>query len=350
MRLIHTSDLHLSENRPQTLKALQEVLDVSERLAVDMLTIGGDLFDSERDAEALRPQLRRKFTDNRFTILAIPGNHDREAYAENLDFGPDLKVVTHDPFEVLSYSDVSLIALPFRNMPSEQLYVELKSAAEGDKKCMLLLHCTLDIGFSMQDFGDETVWSYFPVSITTLSRLGYDYILAGHFHSQACFRSLGDKGLFAYPGSPISHTRKEMGKRQVVLIDTEKGDFKAVPLNSFYYDRLQVDVIPEKEDQVLEDVKQWVASRASDECALEIEVKGFIKGDEKKFRESLNSIGNNVEIRHEYRNVERILEHPLFRRFKEKLESIEGIEDKEKVEASVLDVMARLLADRKLRG
>jgi len=348
MRIIHTSDLHLSKDKPETINALKHVLEICKRFSVDMLTIGGDLFDSARDSDILRPQLRREFSGNNFKILAIPGNHDREAYAGNLDFGQDLIIASDDPFKVVSCREDAIVSLPFRDRPSEELYSQLKIAAQEAKTRILLLHCTLDIGFATQDFGEEDTRNYFPVTLATLSRLGYQYMLAGHFHKETCFRRLDNGGLFVYPGSPVSHSKKEIGRRQVVLIDTETGHCEGVPLGSFYHDKLEVYVRPGEEDQVLKDIESWVNERAENECALEIIVRGFIKINEKEFSSSLEAIGKNVEVHHEYRDIKYVLDHPLFRRFKEKLES-EEIEDKHRVEFMVLEAMSRLLAEGKLR-
>ena len=59
-RLLHTADVHLRADAPERLDALRECLVLAESTAVDVVTIGGDLFDSPEDAEALRPTLRNE--------------------------------------------------------------------------------------------------------------------------------------------------------------------------------------------------------------------------------------------------------------------------------------------------
>ena len=54
---------------------------------MDLLTLAGDIFDTVEDADALRPVLRSKFSNLDFEIIAIPGNHDIDAYSGNLNFG-----------------------------------------------------------------------------------------------------------------------------------------------------------------------------------------------------------------------------------------------------------------------
>jgi len=349
MRILHTADLHLSEDKPKTIAALDELLKLAEEQTVDLMTIGGDLFDSLEDAEALRSKLRSKFFNNRFKILSVPGNHDIEAYAGNLDFGRDIEIVTEKPFKSISKDEVTITALPFTERPSEELLSDLKGVAQQTETSILLLHCTLDIGFSTGDFGEREARDYFPISIATLGRLGYDYVLAGHFHKTTDIRTLGSKGSFVYPGSPVSHTKKETGRRNAVLIDTSAETCQPIPLQCFYHDCLTVNVCPRAEDQVTRSIEKWINERHGDDCALELIVDGFIEKDEKEFRISIEEIVEGADLDYRCRNVTEVLEHPLFQRFKKKLAD-SGAEQEEEIEAKVVDAMARLLRARELRA
>lgn len=92
-----------------------------------------------------------------------------------------------------------------------------------------------------------------------------------------------------------------------------------------------------------------MALRSSDSCKLEVEVYGFLGISEPEFRKELESIAEDAEITHAYRNVDRVLAHPLYKRFLDKLRAEEEIDEKEKVAGVVIDAMSRLLAERKLR-
>lgn len=89
-KILHTSDLHLSEVKPETIDALDKILQLAKENEVDLVTIAGDIFDTVEDAEALRPTLRSKLSNLDFEIIAIPGNHDIESYSGNLNFGSSL--------------------------------------------------------------------------------------------------------------------------------------------------------------------------------------------------------------------------------------------------------------------
>ena len=346
--ILHTSDLHLREKSRETIDALERILEKARNHKIDLLTIGGDLFDSVKDAEVLRPKLRELFSNNDFSIVAIPGNHDREAYSKDKDFGSDLMVSVKEPFDVFQFEGTAIVALPYKDNPTEQLCNLLKNAAKKSDERILLLHCTLDIGFTSFDFGEKTDVKYFPITRTTLSRWGYDYILAGHFHTRACVIAIQDKCNFVYPGSPVSHSKKETGKRTVYLVDTTSGEIKGMTLNSFYCDLLRVEVKYGQEDNTIRDIQKWIDGKTGDKCSLEVEVYGFIGKSEKRFGKQLEGLSDKVEFHHRYRNVKHILKHPLFRRFKEKQEANKTIGDVEGVELFVIDAMSRLMAEGKL--
>jgi len=354
MRILHTSDLHLAEDQPRTLHALSEILRVAREYSVDIITIAGDLFDSHEDAEALRPQLRKEFSSNDFEVIVIPGNHDVEAYKGNLDFGSDLKVAIKEPYELFTKDSTLIVALPFTPSLNEGLLARLKKETERRETTILLIHCTLDIGFSVGDFGEKETHKYCPISKATLSNLGFDYILAGHFHSNTTILQLGEKTKFVYPGSPVSHSTREIGKRQIVLIDTVEGDCKSIQLQSFYRDFFYVTVTPEKEEYVITKIREWINERRNDICSLKIVVDGFIAKDEQTFRREIEKVAEeveraNVEIEHLYRDVKVVLEHPLYLRFKEKLNEKNLEEEKQKkIEHMVINALARLIRGREL--
>lgn len=351
MRILHTSDLHLNEDRPETLRALEKILETAEGEDIDLLTIGGDLFDSEEDAEALRPELRDVFSEDGPEVLAIPGNHDEEAYREDLNWGSGIEVATEEPLEVFEYDGFTIIALPFKKELTSGLYDRMSRASERHDDAALLIHCTLDVGYSSGDFGEEESASYFPVTRETLSEWDFDYVLAGHFHRNQLAAELDNGGKFLYPGSPVSHGWGELGRRKAFLVDVESGEERELPLDTFYRDECEMKIRPGGEEEVVEEIGSWVEEREDDDSELRVVPKGHIKMDENEFGDMLEEACEGAELSHEgYKSVDKVLNHALFRRFKERLESRDDIEDKEEVEEVVLDAMSRLIANRELRA
>ena len=330
---------------------MREVLDVARKNKVDVVTISGDLFESEEDAEALRPELRTKlFSGNAFQIIAIPGNHDREAYRKNLDFGSDLRILTRLPIDAVKQEKVNIVGVPFVEKPSEELVASLHEALEKEFVNILLLHCTLDISYALADLGEEEEREYFPIDSCTLSGLGFDYVLAGHFHADFVKKDLGEGGLFVYPGSPTSLSWKDLGRRKVALLDTEKRDVKEIPINSFYYDKLKIPIRPGFETQRLQEIEKWVESHADEPCELEITVTGHGEMSESEFGELLKKGARNAHIEENtYRNVEDVLRHPIYHDFKQLLQKRENLTEKrEDIDYRAIEVLSRLKAGRKI--
>lgn len=347
MKILHTADVHLRGDDPRTVEALREVLSEAEENDVDLLTIGGDLFDSPQDAEALRPELRELLNDNPFQILAIPGNHDEDVYRQNLRFGNDLKILTETPYETVEFDEFEVVGVPFTSSMTEELFSSLKEKSSEHTQ-ILLLHCTLDIGFQSGAVGEEE-GKYFPVTKATLAELDYDYVLAGHIHSRDREVPLDNGGTFIYPGSPVSHSTTEEGRRKAVLIDTAAEEISTVPLDTFYYDSLSELVRPGEEDEVLEEIEEWVARRKDDNCDLEITVDGFIDRGEDAFYEDLKESADPVEPVDETQLATPVLEHPLYQRFMERLEGKEDVEDEQIVETQVIKVLSQLITQNRVQ-
>jgi DNA repair exonuclease SbcCD nuclease subunit len=348
MRILHTSDLHLAKKRPKTMEALENTLAAAREHGASLLTIGGDMFESEKDAEALRPHLRSVFQGNPFRVIAIPGNHDRQAFRRNVDFGPDFRAAIQEPYEIFHLDDdAELVALPFEDRPTAELLTGLRDAAREANCRILLLHCTLDIGYGNLDFGNEETREYFPISVQTLAGLEYDYVLAGHFHKSTHILPLQPKGYFVYPGSPVSLTAKEVGERQAILVDLGEPP-KAAPLRTFFRDYLRLVATPGREDQVLAELQRWVYEREGKDCHLHVEVTGFIAREEHGFREEIETVAGSAKLDLTYRDVRHVLDHPLFRRFEEKLQDVEDEEQRERVRERTVEALVALLADRRI--
>lgn len=348
VKILHTADVHLREDEPKTREALEEVLATASVEDVDVVTIGGDLFDSPADAEALRPELREVLQGNPFDIVAIPGNHDEDVYKENLRFGNDLDILTDEPFATREADGLELVGVPFTSSMTEELFAALQAHSDEHEQA-LLLHCTLDLGFHTGATGEDE-GTYFPVSRATLGELGYEYVLAGHIHAGVQEVPLANGGRFIYPGSPVSHSTKETGPRHAVLVDTATADVTAIPLETYYYDSLSTVVRPSAEAEVLNEIQRWVSQRADDDCDLDIHVDGFIERDEDSFNAALRDAAAPVEPDDETRDATPVLTHPLYERFSEKLAAREDIEDAHQVDTRVIEVLSELLVERKVKA
>jgi len=340
MRILHTADLHLSKKKPKTLLALDEILKIAQKNKIDILTIGGDLFDKDIDAEELRTELRKKFSKKDYKIVAIPGNHDIDVYREGLDFGEDFIPMLEEPFGNYTIKKLNLVTIPFTEELSQEFLVKLKNKVKPDKINILLIHCTLDIGFCADDFGEEK--KYCPISKSELAKLNYEYILAGHFHKEINIVKLNENSKFIYPGSPTSITRKELGKRKVVLIDFETNELSEISLKSYYYDKLILTVYPGKESETVSLINKWLAKQDIYDDNIEVIINGFISINEIEFRKKIDDLNKDVDFSHNYKNVSSVLNDPLFIKFKEKLEKSD-YKNKKEIEKTLIEVASKAL-------
>lgn len=342
MKILHTSDMHLREDKHERIQALRAVLGLAEREAVDVVLIAGDLFDSDVAANRLRPQLREILSGNPFKILVIPGNHDEHAFEGDLYFGDDVEVLINKPFATREYAEAKLIAIPFFKGKIEDLALQLQQETVDNKVNILLMHCTLALPFTIvSDFGEEERAQYLPVSADILAGLGYNYILAGHFHSRVYQYPLSQNSLFIYSGSPVSITRKEQGKRSVIILDVIEGP-KAHALDTFYYDTITVPFDPFDEERGIELLKGEIKQHDLEKAELEINLSGFIRSSELEFRKKIGKITEGIkDIHHGYKNVSRVLDDNLYRRFADKLIEADLEQDEKKmIERIVMNIFS----------
>ncbi|MFB6174292.1 MAG: exonuclease SbcCD subunit D [Halobacteriales archaeon] len=360
MRLLHTADLHLGRGE-RSLDALDALLDAAAREEVDALTVGGDCFDSAAAADELRPQLRERFTDNPFDVAVVPGNHDADAFRGNVEFGPDVRLLATDPYEVAAVGDGEVVGVPYRErlgddevvgVPyrerlGDDLFFELQERAHED--AALCLHCTLDAGFGASATGGESATTYFPVQTETLGELGFEFVLAGHVHSELYQRKLPNGGLFIYPGSPVSHSWAETGRRHAVVVDTDDANVQPVALDTFYRDRLTATVTPGDAYDVLERVEGWVDGQDAARSELEVRVDGFTELDEATFDERLHAAAGPATVVNRTRGVGAVLDHPIYTDFVDRLDDLnlaeyDRVADRQQVEDRLIEALAELLA------
>lgn len=113
--LVHSSDLHVDEDRPvgdggDGTAALHSVLETARAVRADILLLAGDTFENNQIGAAILDRAGRLLAQADFPVVILPGNHD-PALADSVyvrdGFGrvPNVSIlgVTHDeavPFPV----------------------------------------------------------------------------------------------------------------------------------------------------------------------------------------------------------------------------------------------------------
>jgi DNA repair protein SbcD/Mre11 len=329
LKILHTADLHLNTTNPERWEALDQLVTLAVREQVDLFLVAGDLFDREIEAETLRTKLRAALGHKDLTTVILPGNHDYQSYRSGLYFGENVYVI-NSWAEPLNFGTTSIWGLPFEKIEGERLAGRLRemgSLMDKRRQNILLFHGELlDAFYSTKDVGDEGPKRYMPVHLSYFSPLPVEYVLAGHFHTSYKGWEIGEDSLFIYPGSPVSVTGRETGRRMANLIDDDKRPLE-IALDTFHYEDLTVQLDPfNAEDPLLLIEKRLQQIHPAAKILLT--VKGLYDGSrlgltENELAEGIKRVAGEKlagEVVENYTDVRHVLEDDLFKTFLDKLE------------------------------
>ena len=212
MKILHTADLQIGARftrfgekadvlRAARLTTLQRVLEIAREKEVDAILIAGDLFESNRIANALVEEVMGILAAHPdVPIVILPGNHDpldgpgciwlRKPFAE-----PPAHVTictSRDPIEV---AGAAILPMPITQKvstrdPSLPLVEASATVPEGRIK-IGMTHGSLAIEGKHQP-NDH------PIALDAATRAGLDYLAVGHWHKPQIY----DEGRLAMPGTP----------------------------------------------------------------------------------------------------------------------------------------------------
>jgi DNA repair exonuclease SbcCD nuclease subunit len=351
MRILHTADLHLRTNRDERWNALEAVIESAAREGAQVLAIAGDLFDRDVDAPALKADLRRRFEHFRGRVLIIPGNHDERGIRAGDFFGENVRVLSgHDT--VCDVEGVRFVGVPFADVGMDETLRRLRAAAgqkvEGAN--ILLYHGELlDLSPVRGAFGEEEGREYMPARLSDLAGLGFDCVLAGHFHRLHDVRACGE-GYFVYSGSPVSITRRETGRRHATLVDVGSPP-RALGLDTHHFIAVDVRLSPDEAEHPVARVERELAGLHPRASAL-LTVRGFVDLSrfgirEDEFHLALKEARARFDVTdfdaHACLDVGAILGADLFRRFSQKLEG-SGLSDDDRARAREMTIRAMMEA------
>ena len=336
MKILHTADIHIREYDDVRWQALEAVVALAKTNAVEVLAISGDLFDSDADAHQLRPKIRAVFDGLPCRVLIIPGNHDAAAYSEGVFLGDSVTVI-RDLLSPVDVGDITFWGFPFAELRDDEILDLLSAAgekADPDRSHVLLFHGELyDIIGGWTQYGEEGRQRYMPVKLSYFQRLPFQYVLAGHFHSNFAVYEIQKDQYFVYSGSPVSVTRRETGVRSVNLFEIGNPP-QPHPLNTFYFEKLSIFLDPFSTDTPNKSGLQTVAARIKEipeNAIIQLEISGYINGKElgqteTEFGNALKQLlsrrgGSDEIIKMEFHDIQEIISDDLFQRFKQRLKT-----------------------------
>ena len=340
MKIVHTADVHLSKDHPERLEALKEVISVCDEEEADLLLISGDLFDRNTGPDDYETEIRPLFSDNSFHTLVIPGNHDESAFREGSYFGNDIDQLLSRPFESKEYEGVKITGVPYTEEGFSELVSPLSEESDEDVINLLMIHCTLS--GATGGFGEES--KYLPVKPQELIESGYDYVFSGHIHSSATKKQL-ENIVFTYPGSPVSISSSETGRRHVWVFDTEVEKLESRKLDTFHYLKEKIEVMPKEED-IIDRAIQGFKDKDLSKASITIELNGFtdrkIQGLTTDVKQRISNL-EPKEINVDNSGLESmasVINSDIYKEFTSKMEK-EDLEKPKEVEKKFLRALSR---------
>ncbi|OWZ84621.1 metallophosphoesterase family protein [Natranaerobius trueperi] len=347
-KILHTADLHLKKVHDERWKALEQIIDTGEKEDIDLLVITGDLFESDIYADRLRSNLRQVFCDLDFETVIIPGNHDRYSFQEGMFFGENVTVINdiEKPFYEPGGLNLIICGIPYEPLKRKEVYRRLRvfdnSIQDKNKHQILLYHGDLlDLSIRTTDYGEEvemTEEGYMPVRLSYFRNLNFDYVLAGHFHTNFYCKNIKQDKYFVYSGSPVSITSKEKGQRSINLVVLGEQP-KQLYLDSYHKKEVDLELDPVS-DTSLETVFSKlhnILDNTHYNADLTLNISGYFNQSELevseeqlyerlcKTLEDSKSKSNIVDyqVNFQIKDMKEIIENELFQKFIQELEEDE---------------------------
>lgn len=233
-KILHIADVHLDRpfvgltlddaraRRRELREALDRCLDVALAHAVDVITIGGDLWEDEHVTPDTCRWVADRLESAGLPVVIVAGNHDplrpggphqRVSWPTNvrvLPAGPDLTRHELDGVGVwgMSWGTVPLTADTLRTF----------SVPDDGASHVLVLHGTAG-GAAFND------GAHCPFTAAAVRNAGFELCLAGHLHAGGV-----RDDVVVYPGSPEPLAWDETGRHAVALVEFNVGTSPRVQL------------------------------------------------------------------------------------------------------------------------
>lgn len=247
MKILHTADLHIDSPmgslesyegapvevmRASTRRAVDNVIELALRAGVDVVTIGGDVFDGQwRDINTglwWHGRLE-KLVEAGIEVFVVHGNHDAESLLTERIAAPEGVHVfaSHEATSVESRKGPLIVhGQSYRDRATmDNLAAGYPNAVPGVVN-VGLLHTSLD--------GRPGHAPYAPCTIDTLIAKGYAWWGLGHVHERECVEVGGTYVLF--PGNTQGRSVREIGPRYASVVTMDGNGVEQV-------EHVEVDVV-----------------------------------------------------------------------------------------------------------
>ena len=262
LQLLHIADLHLDRPfvglSPEQARvrrgALRDALDRALHVALDreveLITIGGDLWEEEHVLPDTCRWVADRLDAAGVPVAIVAGNHDplrRDGAWERTSWPANVTLLGAGALHELALGELSVWGASWGAEPLSARFLEGFSVPEDGRSHLLLIHGTFVDASPVPARSTEGSSSalgergglHCPFSRESVRRAGFDLCLAGHLHGGGV-----REGMVVYPGSPEPLAWDETGRHALALVGIEREAAPRVELidvNSRGVGRIEVD-------------------------------------------------------------------------------------------------------------
>lgn len=254
MKLLHFADLHLDtafsvDNLPSNIGSwrrvdlratLGRIVTLARERKVDIVTIGGDLFDQKYASPDLADFLKQQFARLApIRVFIAPGQHDpytNDSLYALTEWPENVTVFSQGRLSTVEIApNIHLWSAAHPPLKEHKDLVDFQTTKQGVN--LLLLHA-MDV---QQPFEKHN--SIFFIDTSAIQPAGFDFALLGYHHNGLLWPK--EKPFCVYPGSPEPLSFEEAdGAHAMVLLTIEKNRClpELIPINQWHYKTLEVDL------------------------------------------------------------------------------------------------------------
>lgn len=289
MRFIHVSDLHLDsplrglnryegapvdDVRGATRRAFENLIATAVRERVDLVVIGGDLYDGDwpdHNTGLFFVKGVTQLAEEGIPVVIVRGNHDAASkLTKSLRLPRNVHLLADARAETVILDQIG-VAVHGQSFFTPAVLDDLAATYPGsipDCFNIGLLHTSLN--------GRPGHDNYAPTTLSVLQGKGYDYWALGHVHAAEI---VSRQPWVVYPGNTQGRHIRESGAKGCSLISVENGtvrEHQAIALDVMRWEVLSLDIsaLPDL-DALLDAATAGIRSRLSqaDGRALAIRVR-----------------------------------------------------------------------------
>lgn len=257
MRFLHTADWHIGKKlhgydllRNQQV-AMDEILAIAKREAVDAIVIAGDLYDRSvpgvESVALLNQQLIKMNREEGIPLLIISGNHDSSTrlgtgspWFQQTNF--HLHTTLVEALQPIEFEEVQFYLLPYFEPIEARLHFEdetIRSIRESVIRVVEAMEATFNPNKKQVLVSHFFVAGSLRTDSETLIEVGgldsipvdafdaFDYVALGHLHSKNAIKT----GKVRYSGSLLKYSLSEVNdEKGVFIIDSEEMEPDFHPL------------------------------------------------------------------------------------------------------------------------